>query len=422
MYRQIPPQEPIIKLEDLSKRFDVVSEAPRSVLELLVSRFSVSRRQAPAKEKRASLWVVKDINLDVLPGECLGILGQNGSGKSTLLKLITRIVRPTSGRISVNGQVSALLELGAGFHTDLTGRENIYLNGSLLGLNKQNIEAEFDSIVAFSELAEFIDMPVKFYSSGMYMRLAFSIAVHVRPQVLIIDEILAVGDQSFQEKCINHIYDMKRRGVTIILVSHSLDLMRKLCTRLVWMQNGTIRASGPPEMLIQQYLVYIHERSGQPLNRSEKTIDRLGSGEIEITGVRLLDGRQQEQTNFLTGEPLTIEIGFTAHKPVREPEFGLAIYRQDGVQINGPNTRFAGVHMDRVEGKGIVCYHIKRLPLLPATYLLSVAVHDSRYTLTYDHHVKAYEFQVGSGGTREIYGLLEIPATWSWMLTSEVRV
>jgi lipopolysaccharide transport system ATP-binding protein len=409
----------LVKLEHLSKRFEAVSEAPHSLLELLVSRLSPGNQRPLSRAKKQPFWVVQDLNLEVLAGECLGVLGQNGSGKSTLLKLIARIIRPTSGRIMVNGHVSALLELGAGFHNDLTGRENIYLNGSLLGLDRQTIESHFDSIVAFSELAAFIDMPVKFYSSGMYMRLAFSIAVHVRPQILIVDEILAVGDQAFQEKCINHIYDMKRRGVTIILVSHSLDLMRKLCTRLVWMHNGTIRAGGEPEAVIQQYLMYLHEHGRQGLAQSKKEFDRLGNGDIEITGVRLLDERQQEQAVFMTGQPLTVEIGFIAHKPVEEPEFGLAIFRQDGVQINGPNTQFAGVRMDKVEGKGKVCYQIERLPLLPATYLLSVAVHDSRYPLTYDHHDKAYEFQVGSGGTREIHGIVEIQASWCWMLASE---
>jgi lipopolysaccharide transport system ATP-binding protein len=409
----------VIKLENISKRFETVSEKPLSFLETVIAYFSIRNRQNSKKRATNTLWAVKDVNLEIAAGECLGILGQNGSGKSTLLKLITRIIRPTTGRIVVAGRVSALLELGTGFHPDLTGRENIYLNASLLGLGQDYIKTHFDSVVAFSELIDFIDLPVKFYSSGMYMRLGFSIAVHVKPQILIIDEILAVGDQSFQEKCINHIYDMKRQGVTIILVSHSLDIMRKLCTRLVWMEKGMIRAQGASEAIIQQYLTHLQEHGHHTLQHSDETFDRLGTGDIEITGVRLLDAQQKEQDTFLTGEPLIVEVSFIAHKPIREPEFGLAIYRQDGIQINGPNTQAAGIHIDQVEGKGKVCYHIHRLPLLPANYLLSVAVHDSRYTLTYDHHVKAYRFQVSSGGTRELFGLVEMPATWSWTATVE---
>jgi lipopolysaccharide transport system ATP-binding protein len=413
------PPHSVIKLENISKRFETVSEKPRSFLETLIAYFSIRNKQKPPKRTDNTLWAVKDVNLEVAAGECLGILGQNGSGKSTLLKLITRIIRPTNGRIVVAGRVSALLELGTGFHADLTGRENIFLNASMLGLDRAYVKEHFDSVVAFSELADFIDLPVKFYSSGMYMRLGFSIAVHVNPQILIVDEILAVGDQSFQEKCINHIYDMKRRGVTILLVSHSLDIMRKLCTRLVWMERGRMRAEGTPETIIQQYLNHLQEHGQHALRRSEETFERLGTGDIEITGVRLLDKEQKEQETFVTGEPLTVEISFTAHKPVKEPEFGLAIYRQDGIQVNGPNTQFAGLHIDEVVGQGKVCYQIHALPLLPANYVLSVAAHDSRYTLTYDHHVKAYPFQVDSGGTRELYGLVEIPATWSWATTVE---
>lgn len=405
--------EPVILLENLSKRFEAVSEAPRSLLESLTSRLP-NHQIVPYRRSRQPLWVVKDVNLAVQPGECLGILGQNGSGKSTLLKLITRIIKPTSGRIMVRGRVSALLELGTGFHPDLTGRENIFLNASILGLDRQRIETHFDSVVAFSELEEFIDTPVKFYSSGMFMRLGFSIAVHVEPSILIIDEILAVGDQAFQEKCINHIYEMKNRGTTIVLVSHSLDMMRKLCTRLIWMEKGEMRAVGAPETLIQQYLNFLHERGYQPaVSSTQKEFQRLGTQEIEITQVRLLDEQDEEQAAFMTGRPLTVEIHYMAHKPVDNPEFGLAFYRQDGVQINGPNTQFAGLSIERVAGPGVVRYCIPHLPLLAAQYVISVAVHNSRYALTYDHHDKAYEFQV-SGGSREIFGMVEIPATWSW--------
>jgi len=408
----LPLAEPIIRLDNVSKQFEAASPA-LTLLETVAARLGISKVPGPGGRSRQPLQVVKNVNLQVMPGECLGILGQNGSGKSTLLKLITRILRPTTGRITVRGRVSALLELGAGFHVDLTGRENIFLNASLLGLDRRYIEEHFDSVVAFSELHDFIDMPVKYYSSGMYMRLAFSIAVHVQPQVLIVDEILAVGDQSFQEKCINHIYEMKRSGVTIILVSHSLDIMRKLCTRLVWMEKGIMRASDLPEVIIQEYLASLHSRDKRFAEQTDDHFLRSGTGEVEITGVRFLDARNQRQDSFLTGDPLTIEISYLAHQPVREPEFGLAIYRQDGVQVNGPNTQFAGLFIEHITGSGRILYQIKQLPLLPGNYVVSVAVHNSRYERTYDLHEKAYSFRVGSGGTRELFGLVEIPATWS---------
>lgn len=404
-------EAPVIRLENLSKRFELISEAPQSVLELLISRLSPSPRRSPKDEY---LWAVKDVDLDIMPGQCLGIIGQNGSGKSTLLKLIARILHPTTGRIKVRGRVSALLELGTGFHPDLSGRENIYLNASFLGLDKNDIETHFDSVVAFSELEEFIDTPVKYYSSGMYMRLGFSIAVHVKPQILIVDEILAVGDQAFQEKCINHIYAMKQKGATIVLVSHNLDIMRKLCTHLLWMEKGSVRAYGSAETLIQQYLTHLFERGQRPSPRTGNEFERLGTGEVEITRVRLLDAESEEQDNFSTGDSLTVEISYIAHKPVVEPEFGLAIHRRDGVQVSGPNTQFSRVPIDRIEGPGIIRYQIRELPLLPANYVISVAVHDTRYSFTYDHHVKAYEFQVDSAGTRELFGLVEIAATWEW--------
>ncbi|MDX1613307.1 MAG: ABC transporter ATP-binding protein [Candidatus Promineifilaceae bacterium] len=403
---------PAIELENLSKRFELIAEAPSSVLELLISRLKPSR--GTRKRSNQYLWAVNDVNLEVMPGDCVGIIGQNGSGKSTLLKLIARILRPTTGRITVRGRVSALLELGTGFHTDLTGRENIYLNASLLGLDRADIEAHFDEVVAFSELEEFINTPVKYYSSGMYMRLGFSIAVHVKPQILIVDEILAVGDQAFQEKCINHIYEMKQKGTTIVLVSHSLDLMRKLCTHLVWMEKGRMRAYGPAETLIQQYLTFLSKRGARSSTKATKAFERLGTGKAEIIDVRLLDGGGVEQDSFYTGDPMTIEIAYLAHEPIVNPVFGLAIYRQDDVHVTGPNTQLSGFQIDEIRQTGVIRYHIPKLPLLPANYELSVAVHDAHYVTTYDHHVRAYEFQVQSGGTRETFGLVEIPAQWEW--------
>lgn len=400
--------DPIIRFQSVSKKFRFSKEAPQSVLEIFISAFS---RKSKRNADSGDLWAVQDVSFDIYPGQTFGIVGRNGSGKSTILKLITRILRPTNGRIVVNGRMSALLELGAGFHQDLTGRENIYLNASLLGLTEAEINAKLADILAFSELGDFIDMPVKHYSSGMYMRLGFSIAIHVEPDILIIDEILAVGDQPFQTKCIDAIMNMKRRGITIIFVSHDINLMKTICTHMLWVDKGRTQAYGTSEDVARRYVEYSNMREGQQLLSVD--FERWGSGEIEITRVRLLNTDEQETTSFLTGDGMIIEMEYIARQPIPNPEFGLAIFRHDGLQINGPNSRLAGMDFGSVEGSGIIRYEIKRLPLLPARYQLTVAVHDGRFPKCYDFHREAYSFRIIAGGTEEIDGLLELEAQWT---------
>lgn len=401
---------PVVCFQNVSKRFRFTSNKPQTVLESIVATFS---RRASGRER--DLWAVRDVSFDVDAGQSLGIIGRNGSGKSTILKLITRILRPTAGRVVVRGRVSALLELGAGFHPDLTGRENIFLNAAVLGLSKQETERCYDSILAFSELEEFINMPVKHYSSGMYMRLGFSIAIHVAPDILIVDEILAVGDQAFQTKCVDHIYEMKRQGTTIIMVSHDLAKIQKLCTDLLWIENGEIRSAGPTQDVVDQYQDYMSGRESKQLIAANGAFERWGNGEIELTAVRFLNAAGEEQRTFKTGDKMTIEMSYMAHKVVKEPEFGLAIFHQDGTHVNGPNTRLANLQMGVVEGEGVVRYQIEHLPLLPARYLVTTAVHNSKLPIAYDYHQQAYSFRVVSGGTPENHGLIEIPATWQWL-------
>lgn len=396
--------EPVISFEHVSKRFTLTREPIQSIAKTVLSSFS--KDATPEK----NLWAVRDVSFSVLPGQCFGIVGRNGSGKSTILKLIARILRPTDGRIVVHGRVSALLELGAGFHQDLTGRENIFLNASLLGLEEDEIKARFDDIVAFSELGDFIDMPVKHYSSGMYMRLGFSVAIHVQPDILIVDEILAVGDQAFQTKCLDAILNLRRQGVTIIVVSHSLNLLRTLCTHLLWVDLGVTRAVGPAAEIAALYQAYAYEREGAQTSTNAQL--RQGSGDIEITAVRFLDATGQENTSFQTSQPMCIELHYTAHKPIENPEFGLAIFRQDGVHVNGPNTRLAGLDLGTINGNGVLRYQIEQLPLLPARYQVSVAIHDGRTHFCYDYHQQAYTFRVAPGGTTELDGLIAMPAVW----------
>ncbi|MBP6016258.1 MAG: ABC transporter ATP-binding protein [Candidatus Promineofilum sp.] len=371
------------------------------------------------RERRPShdLWAVRGVSFDLLPGRSLGIIGRNGSGKSTLLKIIARIIQPTEGEIIVNGRISALLELGAGFHPDLTGRENIYLNASVLGFTKAETKLLFDDIVEFSELDEFINMPVKHYSSGMYMRLGFSVAIHVRPDILIIDEILAVGDQSFQIKCIDRIMEMKRAGTTIIFISHDLSNVVHLCSDIIWMEHGVMRMAGPAESVMAQYRDHLFNRTGRQMTSENESggFRRWGTKQIEITGVRLLNEQGEESTIYRTGDSLAVEMSYVAHEPIEEPEFGLALHRHDGVHVSGPNTQASGLKLGVVEGRGIVRYEIRRLALLPGRYNLTAAVHDSVEPIAYDYHEEAYSFRIVDSGTPQAEGLVLLDADWQWL-------
>jgi len=322
------------------------------------------------KTRHDTFKALDDVSFSVKPGETFGVIGENGSGKSTLLKVITGIVRPDQGQVVRRGRVSAILELGAGFQPDLTGRENIFLNGSIMGLSRREIARNLDDIVQFSELERFIDMPVKFYSSGMYMRLGFSIAVHVDPDILVIDEVLAVGDQSFQHRCFEKINEFKRRGKTIIFVSHDLESVRKLCPRALWLHKGKPAALGSTEKVIDYYRDLLARQESTALEITHQAIleevkERWGSREIELTAVTFHDSSGRERYRFQTGETIVVKLHYHAHKRIERPVFGAAIHRSDGVHINGPNTRTAGQVIDAVEGKGTVHHIIEHVPLLP---------------------------------------------------------
>jgi lipopolysaccharide transport system ATP-binding protein len=401
--------QPAILFETVSKRFDYTAGQPQTILESAVAAVTRRRRQT-----RQTLWAVDDIDFQVMSGESLGIIGRNGSGKSTILKLAAGIIRPTTGRVLIRGRLSALLELGAGFHPDLTGRENIFLNGSILGMNKNDMDRFYEAIVEFSELGEFINMPVKHYSSGMYMRLGFSVAVHVNPDVLIIDEILAVGDQAFQNKCIDRIFDLKRRGVTIIIVSHNLETVRSLCSHLIWVENGHLRAAGPADEIVDQYL---ESQEGWQTRRDADgnvIFRRWGSYDIELTQVRLLNSAGEERDRFPVGEALTVEMHYQAHRPVQDPVFGLAFFLRNGTYISGPDNQLAGLPLGTLVGSGVLRYHIDQLPLSPAVYRLTAAIYDTEGAKPYDHHDKAYTFRVLADGRHKRKGLFEIPARWEW--------
>lgn len=400
--------QPVIRFQNVSKRFVFDRSSSRSLLD---SMFAAVR---PGQRKREELWAVRNVSFDVQRGESVGLIGHNGSGKSTLLKLATRILRPTNGAVSMHGRVSALLELGAGFHDDLTGRENVYLNGSVMGLSRKEIEDRFDAIVDFSELHDFIDVPVKHYSSGMYMRLGFSVAVHCQPDILLVDEILAVGDRAFQRKCLDHIYQMKRSGVTIVLVSHHLETLQKLCDRVVWMDHGNMLAAGDAQSVLGRYVEQSNSTIDKQRGHVNGLFERNGTYEAEITSVRFLDAAGSEAAAFKCGQSMTIELTYTAHQPIKQPEMGFAIFRDDDLQINGTSNRNAGYVIDQIEGDGVLRCHIKQLPLLPGRYDISAAIQDSHLPQAYDFHVRAYSFQVVPGDSLDVQGVVSLPAVWEW--------
>ena len=409
--------ETTIQFDDVSRQFVLHHERSRSFQELAVNLF---RRDNGSREE---FWALRDVSFAVKQGETVGIVGPNGAGKSTALKLISRIIEPTSGQIKVNGRVGALLELGAGFHPDLTGRENIFLNGSILGLGRAEIRRKLDEIIAFAELERFIDVPVKHYSSGMYVRLGFSVAVHTAPEILLVDEVLAVGDQVFQQKCLKRIGGLKRDGVTIVLVSHSLGSIRNLCERAIWLQDGRIKIDGSSAEVVDQYLAFSNKHyyqqqlagqagaTGQGRKREES--NRWGTFQAEITSLRFLDANGNPCWEFETGQPFTVEICYHAHELVKRPAFGVAIHREDGVHISGTNTSADHFAIEAIEGAGVLYYHLDQLPLLGGHYQFTAAIYDYESTHAYDHQHRLYDFIVRQGpDTRRLEGIVRLPAGW----------
>ena len=425
-----------VRLEHVSKRFTLHRERPRSFQELLLGLPRQGRRA-----RREEFWALRDVSFEVAPGEAVGLIGPNGAGKSTVLKLISRIIQPTSGSVDVRGRVGALLELGAGFHGDLTGRENIYLNGSILGLDRRRIRQQLDRIVSFAELERFIDVPVKYYSSGMYVRLGFAVAAHTDPHVLLIDEVLAVGDQAFQHKCIEHVMRLKEQGVTICFVSHGLEAVRQLCSHAVWLEDGVVRAAGEVEDVIGAYLAHAAAKEETQLAAAEASRApaitkvpaladegaagaagpaaapaeprrRWGRGDAEVIGVAFLDAQGRRRHVFRVGEPWTVEIRYRAHQRIEQPVFGLAVHRSDGIHVCGPNTSFGGLDIPYIEGEGSVTYRVGALPLLEGSYDLSLSIHNRADTVMYDYHDRLYRFRVRRVGPGERYGLVSLGGVW----------
>jgi ABC-type polysaccharide/polyol phosphate transport system ATPase subunit len=364
---------PAVKLDNVSMRFLIRHQKARSFQDALVN--FVHRNNGSTEE----FWALKDVSFEVRHGETLGIIGENGSGKSTILKLITRILEPTSGKVTVNGKVSALIELGAGFHPDLSGRENMYLNGSILGFGRKEMDHKLDEIVAFAELERFIDTPVKHYSSGMYARLGFSVAISVDPDILIIDEVLSVGDESFQLKCVDRISDFRRRGKTILLVSHDLDTMGRLCDRVAWLRLGRVEEDSEAVHTIQHYQAEMRRRDGLTRESEHEPAELQGgsAGEpgrnrytrgVEIGEVRLLSASREERSTFRTGESIVVWMRYRIEDSTSDHTFGVELRRTDGLVINRScHARRGPLHVGR-DGWVVEEIEFDRVPLLPGSY------------------------------------------------------
>jgi len=375
---------------------------------------------------------LKGVSFAVRPGSTFGIVGRNGSGKSTALKLVAGITKPTTGTVSVQGRISALIELGAGFHPEISGRENVFINGIMLGLSKREITRRFDEIVEFAELEDFIDAPVKTYSSGMYMRLGFAVAIHVDPDVLLVDEVLAVGDEAFTHKCLDKFAEFRRRNRTVLLVTHSLNLVERFCDEALWLNEGRARATGDPRRVVSAYItdvekqeerhmadgdarakVAVEQLSSSTVGRSapapdsqppapepppdmfQATEGRWGSREAEIGGVELVGEDGQPAHVFSSGERVEIRLTLKSAKPITDFVVGIGIFNVDGVCAFGTNTNVEELKGERLEGEGLVTFTVDTLDLVAGTYKLDVALHKLD-GFAYDYHRLLYSFRVKS--------------------------
>ena len=395
--------EPAISISHLSKSYRLLGT--RSQFATLKSALlKRDLRLAP----EASVPALKDISFVVDRGEAFGIVGRNGSGKSTMLKIISGILKPTSGLVAVNGRIAALIELGAGFHPEITGRENVYINGIMLGLSRKEIDARFDRIVEFAGIGEFLDQPVKTYSSGMYVRLGFAVAVHVDPDILLIDEVLSVGDEEFSQKCVAKIQEMKYRGVTLIFVTHQLDQVRNLCDRALWLDHGEAAAIGDPTRVVDAYLQLVSSGRQAPppvvaeepkpeAAKSEEAPEeeRWGSGEVILRRVALADDKGRELVALGAGTPVTIEMDVEVRAAQTDFVFGIGIYHADGTCVYGTNTDLEGLAPQKLDANGRVRFVMPSLDLVAGAYRIDAAVH-TRNGRAFDYRRGCIRFVVGS--------------------------
>ena len=352
---------PIIEIHQVSKRYQIGDRKPYFSLRDSITDFFELKNWRQTKH---DFWALQDINYSIMPGEAIGIIGRNGAGKSTLLKILSQITPPTTGNITMRGRVASLLEVGTGFHPELTGRENIFLNGAILGMSRQEIKRNFDSIVDFSEIGEFIDSPVKRYSSGMYVRLAFAVAAHLEPEILIVDEVLAVGDAQFQKKCLGKMESIGKDGRTVIFVSHNMSSIQALCKKGIWLDKGRVVETGDMGTLVAKYI----ERT--VYNSDVRAGD---SGQMIIENISLKNAAGHKTSDFRPGDDLTVEIHYYARAKVEHPSFWVAVNSHYG-SIFMASMLYDGFTPAVLEGKGIITCTFPQMPLLPGLYGLQMGV------------------------------------------------
>lgn len=424
--------ETIISINNVSKAFKIFKDKPLTAKEKILRLRS---------NDYSSFYALKNVSLDIKRGETIGLIGHNGCGKSTLLKLITKILYPDKGEITVKGRISSLIELGAGFHPDFTGRENIYINASIFGLSKREIDSKIDEIIQFSELGEFIENPVRTYSSGMYMRLAFSVAVNVQPEILLIDEILAVGDSNFQKKCLNKIKGFKEDGATIIIVAHDLGTLEKICDKIVWLDHGEVIEVGVADKVINAYSQFMNkqfvlkkeeefkseisnsnaiEKRCEDLNEVVELIEtdenkfsddiRWGSKDVVITSARILNNKNESTNVIEANTSFAIEIDYKVNKPQQEYIFGMGIYTsEEKLLVYGNNTQIDKHKIQKLNNSGTIRFKVDNCNLLTGTYKLNVAVVDGDH-LALDFIKYYMDFQVVSND--KSVGLISIDHCW----------
>jgi ABC-2 type transport system ATP-binding protein len=381
---------PVIRIEDVSKRFIIRKE--KSLKERLVN-FGRSNLH------KDDFWALRNVNVEISTGSTVGLIGPNGSGKSTLLKMIGGILQPTSGSVHLRGRLAALLELGAGFHPDLTGRENVYLNASILGLTKKQTDRHFEAMVDFSGIEPFIDTQVKFYSSGMYVRLAFAVAVHVDPDILLVDEVLAVGDEQFQRKCLERIRGFQHEGRTIVLVTHGLDQVAEFCDRAVVLEHGNVTADGKPRDALKVLRADFEATRQEEVDRAKNTKDEaVNRPSARFTGVTLRsDSGATGHPSLMTGEGLTVAVEIEATTPLEDWEIGVGIATPLGTALYGTNTRLLGVSLPRHVGTGRFEFHLGQLALGEGDYSVHTSLTGADGT-EIDTVPQAAEFSVEGDG------------------------
>jgi homopolymeric O-antigen transport system ATP-binding protein len=392
---------PDLTFNHVSKRYRI-----RHEVESRATRHPLIRKLMNLWTRPEDFWAVRDVSFAVERGEALGIIGHNGAGKSTILKLLSNITTPTCGQITINGRLAALIEVGSGFHPELSGRENIYLNGSILGMSRSEITKKLDSIIDFADVRQFIDTPVKRFSSGMYVRLGFSIAAHLEPDILLLDEVLAVGDAAFQAKCLNRITELKEAGTTIVFISHDLRAVERLCSRVLLLKHGQIVMSGSAKQVVAAY------QSDATLSSESVEVHKKGeTKEAEIRALSFRDESGEVKPMFQTGKPLIVRIDFDVHRPVKDAVFGVLFFTADGQQHCELTTDMSNEKISLVPGKGSVEFHTRELGLLPGIYFTSVHMQERNARDVIHYQYKSTMLRVDSD--RLLKGNFFLPHEWS---------